>query len=68
MLNVIELKKAIVQSGKTKKEIATVIGITEMGFYKKANAITEFKASEIVKLKNVLGLSEEQTKQIFFAT
>lgn len=36
-----------------------------MGFYKKINNITEFKASEIVKLKEILKL--EAIEPIFFA-
>ena len=37
-----------------------------MGFYKKLNNVTEFKASEIAKLKEILKL--KAIEPIFFAT
>lgn len=59
------LEIAIVKSKKTKKEIAQHLGLSEMGFYKKVKGLTEFKASEIEKLRNFLNLSVEETTAIF---
>lgn len=57
---------AIMKSKKTKREIAQILGISEMGLYKKINAQTEFKASEIPKLCNVLDLTSQEMTDIFF--
>ena len=62
MLNI-----AILKSHKTKREIARLLDISEMGLYKKINAQTEFKASEILKLKNILSLTASEASAIFFA-
>ena len=65
MTDKIKLEIAIIVSGLTKHEVAEKLGLSDMGFYKKINNITEFKASEIVKLKEILKL--EAIEPIFFA-
>lgn len=65
MTDTLGLEIAIKKSGFTKREIAKRLGISEMGFYKKLNNITEFKASEIEKL--IILLSINDVGQIFFA-
>lgn len=67
MTNVEKLSIAILKSGKTKRDIASELSLSEMGFYKKAKGITEFKASEMYKLGKLLNLSSEDMSQIFFA-
>lgn len=67
MTNVVALEMAIVKAKETKKNIAKKLGITEMTLFRKINNITEFKASEIVALKKMLGLSAEERDNIFFA-
>ena len=64
MTNTLELEIAIKKSGFTKREVAKKLGISEMGFYKKLNNITEFKASEIEKLIMILSITD--VGQIFF--
>lgn len=58
------------RSGKTLVEIAKYLGISREGLYKKLkpleNGGTEFKASEIYKLIECLGLSKEEKDKIFF--
>lgn len=54
MTNTVELEIAIVRAGMTKRAVAKKLGLSEMGFYKKVNNITEFKASEISKLVQML--------------
>lgn len=65
MTDKIKLEIAIIESGLTKHEVAEKLGLSDMGFYKKINNITEFKASEIVKLKEILKL--EAIEPNFFA-
>lgn len=64
MTNTVELEVAIKRAGLTKRAIAKKLGISEMGFYKKVNNITEFKASEIYKLTKILKLKDKD--DIFF--
>lgn len=64
MTNTVELEVYIVRAGLTKREVAKRLGISEMGFYKKLNNITEFKASEIDLLVNMLGITDMD--KIFF--
>ena len=60
------LKKKISDSGISITHIAKKIGITREGFYKKLNNETEFKASEICIIKQILNLSIEERDEIFF--
>lgn len=64
MTNTLELEVAIKRSGITKRKLAKMLGLSEMGLYKKINNITEFKASEIVKLSEILALKNKD--EIFF--
>lgn len=61
------LNKTISDSGVTITFLAEKLGITREGLYKKLNGKTEFKASEIVKVQNVLKLTDEKRDEIFFA-
>jgi len=56
MTNTLELELAVKRAKVTKKEVATALKISSMSLYKKINNITEFKASEIYKLTDVLKL------------
>lgn len=68
MTDTLEFELAIKRAGLTKREIAKKLGLSEMGLYQKINNITEFKASEIAKLYDLLKLSNlEQQQRIFFA-
>ena len=64
MTNTKELEIAITRAGITKREIAKRLGLSEMGLYKKINNITEFKASEIKTLAEILGITD--IDKIFF--
>ena len=66
MTNTKELEIAITRAGLTKREIAKRLGLSEMGLYKKINNITEFKASEIKALAEILEITD--IEEIFFAT
>ena len=67
MTNTLMLEMAIRRAGLTKKEVAQRLGLSIMGLHQKINNITEFKASEIAKLYEILNLSSlEEQQQIFF--
>ena len=61
------LNKVIENSGLKLTFIARALKLSREGFYKKLNNQTEFKASEIVKMHEILNLSNEQRDKIFFA-
>ena len=67
MTNTLELELAIKRANITKRDLAKKLGISEMALYKKISNHAEFKASEIVKLQEVLKLSTKQRDVIFFA-
>ena len=61
------LNKVIENSGLKLTFIARALKLSREGFYKKLNNQTEFKASVIVKMQEILNLSNEQRDKIFFA-
>lgn len=65
MTNTRLLEGAIARSGKTKKELAKILNLSEMGLYKKISAQTEFKGKEIAILRDVLSLSSSEMTEIF---
>lgn len=58
MADTIKLELEIRRNGLTKKEVAKMLGLSEQGFLMKLNNKTEFKASEIRKLCDVLHLED----------
>lgn len=64
MVNTFQLKAEILRSSLSMKEIAAQIGISSYSLYKKINNITEFKASEIAALSQILSI--ENKDAIFF--
>ena len=66
MSNTALLREKIDESGYKLRFIAKQIGITYAGFLKKINNETEFKASEIQGLKDLLNLTDEERDKIFF--
>lgn len=58
MTNTLELEIALKRVGKTKREAASALGITEQAFWQKPKNITEFKASEIDVLYRFLRLKD----------
>lgn len=61
-----ELSEVIEKSGLKIIHIASVLGLSREGLYKKINNQTEFKASEIVRLQEILNISNEKRDEIFF--
>lgn len=66
MTNTALLRKKIDESGYKLRFIAKQIGITYQGFLKKINNESEFKASEIKNLQDLLNLTDEERDMIFF--
>lgn len=60
------LKEAIEKSGYKIHFIASRCNLSYQGLLNKINNVTEFKATEIITLKKMLGLSEEEASFIFF--
>lgn len=67
MCNTTLLRQKIDDSGYKLRFIAKKLGITYAGLLKKLNNETEFKASEIAVLKELLKLTDDEVNQIFFA-
>lgn len=68
MTNTTKLEMAIARSGLTKRFLAEKLGLSNMGLYKKINNFTEFKASEIEILSELLKLTPYERDAIFFAS
>lgn len=64
MFSKVELEVALLRKGIKKKDIAQLLGITKQGFHKKLVGQSEFKASEIGILSEILGA--EAVSTIFF--
>ena len=60
------LRKKIDQSGLKPTYVAERLGISYQGLKKKLDGDTEFKASEIAILKDMLQLSDVEVQDIFF--
>ena len=60
------LKQIIDDKGYKLSYVASELSLTRVGLYKKLRGDTEFKASEIAKLVELLKLSSKETREIFF--
>lgn len=67
MTNTKKLKDRIDDSGISISFISRKMGISREAFYLKMNNETEFKASEIRCIKEVLSLTNKERDVIFFA-
>lgn len=68
MTDTIRLREKIAENGLKQGFIAEKLGITSYGFAKKLNNETEFKASEIKILCDLLNITSLKEKEsIFFA-
>lgn len=62
------LEQKIKDSGYRIEYVAEKCGLSSQGLLKKRNNETEFKASEILILKTLLNLTDEETNEIFFCS
>lgn len=60
------LKQIIYDKGYKLSYVASELSLTREALYKKLRGDTEFKASEIAKLVELLKLTSKETKNIFF--
>lgn len=60
------LRKAVEKSGLKYNHIAGQLDLSRAGLLLKIDGKNEFKASEISKLCEVLGITNEQRERIFF--
>lgn len=67
MINSELLRKKIDESGYKKSFIAKKIELTSYGLSLKVSNKNEFKASEIMKLSELLSISKEERDLIFFS-
>ena len=67
MTNTELLEKCIAESGYKKSFIASKIGKSAYALSLKINNKTEFKASEITILCELLGIDDQERTSIFFA-
>lgn len=66
MINTTLLRQKIDESGYKLTYLAEKCGLTYYGLMKKVNNETEFKVSEIMRLKELLNLTDEDATDIFF--
>ncbi len=65
MVNSNLLKAKIQERGIDKLQIAEALGISPTSLNYKLNNKTEFKASEIMQLSNILGIANQKDKYFF---
>lgn len=66
-MNIPDLKAEIARCGLTIPKLAEHIGIDKKTLYSRISGDTSFKQEEIVKISQVLNLTEEKIMNIFFA-
>lgn len=66
MLKVNELKAEMARSGLTIKKLAEKLGIHPATLSNKINGKTEFTCDEIMKIGEILHLSQKRIAEIFF--
>ncbi len=67
MLDCEALEQAIAESGMTKRFIAGKLDFTVQALADKLRGRTEFRASEIQKMKELLKMTNAERDRIFFA-
>ena len=67
MTNTLELEIQMLKAGISKRDLAKALNISEMALFNKLKNVTEFKASEIVKISELLNLTADVRDSIFFA-
>ena len=66
MTNTTLLRQKIDESGYKLQFLAEKCGLTYYGLMKKVNNETEFKTSEVMILKELLHLTDDEVMEIFF--
>jgi plasmid maintenance system antidote protein VapI len=66
-MNINKLKAKIVERGMNVEQLAEAIEIDRSSLYRKLNAFEKITIGEAGKMKNVLGMSNEEAYEIFLA-
>jgi DNA-binding Xre family transcriptional regulator len=67
MTNAKKFEIALLQKGKSKKDIAQLLGVSMQTIYNKVNNVVDFKAQEVRAICDYLELTTEEMIEIFFA-
>lgn len=62
-----KFEATLILKGKTKKDIAELLGVALQTVYNKINNVVDFKGKEISAIISFLELSTEEMNEIFFA-
>lgn len=65
-MNIAMLKKKIDERGINVETLAKKIGINRSTMYRKLNSDISTTVAEAIKIKNALGLTNEEARSIFF--
>lgn len=65
-MDIDRLRSTIDDSGIKLKFICEKMGLSRYGLYKKLNGSSEFTASEMKEMQNILHLSNKERDEIFF--
>lgn len=60
------LRVELLIKGKKARDIAEALGISKSAFYRKLKGTTIFTQVEIVKIREILGITNERMIEIFF--
>lgn len=66
MINSNALKSVLMMQGHNIEWLAEKLGYTRANMYKKLNGETKITLNEVMQIRKILDLSDEQTKEIFF--
>lgn len=64
-INIRELKAEMVRNDVTQRELASLIGISRSGLYKKLTGQNNFTLDEVRKIRDILNLDNETICNIF---
>lgn len=66
-MNINKLKGKIVEKGMNIEALATTIGINRASLYRKLNDAEKITIGEAVKMKDALGMSDDEANEIFLS-
>lgn len=67
MINSNALKSVLIKSGHNVEWLADQLGYSSTNMYNKLSGKTMMTLNEVVKIRKILNLDDEQIKEIFFA-
>lgn len=67
-MNVIKLKETIIRRAISMKELSERMDMSEWECYRKLNNYEKLTVGEVIKLKEILNLSNSEAREIFFTS